>query len=159
MSSSKKFFVFTLFIACTAVIVLSPKFGSGKSLGENGNMPPQTTLPQGDKPIFVEFYSNDCPTCMKMKPVIEKLVKEYDGKVEILILNTDDPKNNQLSEEFKVYGIPAFHWVSSKLVVKTSHEGEASFDAMKAEMESLIAYEKESGAEEAGTKSKSPQDG
>ncbi len=41
---------------------------------------------------------------MMTKPILEKLAKEYDGKVEFVPVNADESR--EVLEQFKVYGIP-----------------------------------------------------
>lgn len=35
-----------------------------------------------DKPVLVEFYKGGCPTCLGLEPGLDKLAKEYEGRVE-----------------------------------------------------------------------------
>ena len=41
---------------------------------------------------------------MMTKPILEKLAKEFDGKIEFMPINADDSR--EVLEQFKVYGIP-----------------------------------------------------
>jgi thioredoxin 1 len=41
-------------------------------------------------PVLVDFYADWCAPCRKLKPTIEKLAGEYQGRVKIGKLNTDD---------------------------------------------------------------------
>ena len=35
-----------------------------------------------DKPVLVEFYKGGCPTCLGLEAGLNKLAKEYEGRVE-----------------------------------------------------------------------------
>lgn len=42
------------------------------------------------KPLLVDFGSVRCPPCVKLAPILEELRKEYDGKLEMLIIDVDN---------------------------------------------------------------------
>lgn len=137
MKSVTKAIVFALFIGCSIVMFYSPNFASDK--GGEKELPPQTKLPEANKPIFVEFYSVTCGICSEIAPVLDALGKEYSDRVEFVRLDTDNPANYELSEMFKVYALPAMHWISSDKVVKDSHEGYISEKDLRAKLDALIA--------------------
>lgn len=64
---------------------------------------------QGKKPLFIDFTSDDCTYCVKMKPVIAELQVKYQDKVIFIIANTGkNAEARQLAYFYKVTGIPAF---------------------------------------------------
>jgi thioredoxin 1 len=61
---------------------------------------------ESDIPVLVEFWGSWCPPCKMMAPMIEKLEKEYVGRVKIRKLNVD--RNRIASGGFQIRGVPAF---------------------------------------------------
>ncbi len=57
-------------------------------------------------PVFIDFWASWCLPSQMMMPVIEKLHKEYDGKVKIGKLNVD--QNPRTREKFGIKGCPTF---------------------------------------------------
>ncbi len=55
-------------------------------------------------PVFVKIGSRWCPECRSLKPVLDKLAVEYQGKATIAAIDAD--KNPELAEYFKVNFIP-----------------------------------------------------
>ena len=64
----------------------------------------QQEIAEASKPIIVDFWAAWCGPCMKSKPILEKLAKEYAGKVEFMPINADDSR--EVLEQFRVFGIP-----------------------------------------------------
>ena len=122
--------IFVAFIAATGAMLLGksilPEPKSSRPGGVQaaaGATPAQNELPDVAKPLFVEFYSQGCDICRSLAPTIKYLNKKYSDKVEFVLVDTDDPANQQLSEEFNVNGLPTMYWITVKREVMESKEG------------------------------------
>lgn len=63
-----------------------------------------TTLKNNSPLLLVDFYAPWCAPCKKMEPILEKLSKEYEGRIKIERINVDDAKT--LCKELKVESLP-----------------------------------------------------
>jgi len=64
---------------------------------------------EGDKPCLIDFYADWCGPCKMVAPVLEELSKEYDGKIDIYKVNTEDQQ--ELSAMFGIRSIPSILFV------------------------------------------------
>ena len=72
-------------------------------------------------PMLLDFGRGVCIPCKMMKPVLEEVAKEYDGKLLVRILEIDQYRD--LMREFKIHLIPTQIFIDSKGKVFHRHEG------------------------------------
>ena len=60
---------------------------------------------KGELPVIIDFYADWCQPCKMVAPVLEKLSKEYDGKVDIYKVDTE--AEQELSAAFGIRSIPS----------------------------------------------------
>mgnify|MGYP001787641126 CR=1 FL=1 len=70
---------------------------------------------QSDIPVIVDFWAPWCGPCKMVAPILDKLAKEYAGKVLITKVNTDE--NPEWAGKFGVQGIPTMLFVANGKVV------------------------------------------
>ncbi len=60
---------------------------------------------EGDLPCLIDFYADWCSPCKAVAPVLEELAKEYDGKINIYKVNTEEQQ--ELAAAFGIRSIPS----------------------------------------------------
>lgn len=66
----------------------------------------ETEVLQAELPVLVDFYADWCGPCKMMAPVVEKLAEEYEGRIKVGKLNTDE--NMQIAQQYRIASIPTF---------------------------------------------------
>ena len=61
-------------------------------------------LRQSENPTVVDFWAPWCVPCRRIKPVLDQLAQEYDGRVNFQAINADEQP--ELMREMKVFSIP-----------------------------------------------------
>jgi thioredoxin 1 len=75
----------------------------------------EQTVMQSQVPVIVDFWAPWCNPCKMIAPTLEKLAKEYDGKLLITKINTDE--NQEWMMKFGIQGIPTVLFVANGKVV------------------------------------------
>ena len=65
---------------------------------------PNTFNYKGKLPALIDFYADWCGPCRRVAPIMEKMAEEYDGKLLVYKINTDQER--ELASAFQVRSIP-----------------------------------------------------
>jgi thioredoxin 1 len=71
-----------------------------KNLIEGNDFNFEQEVLKSDMPVLVDFWAPWCGPCRMVAPVVEELAKEYEGKLKVVKLNTDENENTAI-----MYGI------------------------------------------------------
>lgn len=64
----------------------------------------QKEVIEADLPVLVDFWAEWCNPCLKMKPLIKEIGKEFEGKIKICELNVD--QNPGKAANYGIKSIP-----------------------------------------------------
>jgi thioredoxin 1 len=64
---------------------------------------------EGDRPCVIDFYADWCGPCKMVAPVLEDLAKDYNGKIDVFKVNTEEEQ--ELASAFGIRSIPSFLFV------------------------------------------------
>jgi len=61
---------------------------------------------QSKVPVMVDFWGPQCQPCLALMPAVDRLEKEYAGKIKVVKVNATE--NRMLCAKLRVLGLPAY---------------------------------------------------
>ncbi len=141
MTAEKKTAAFAVFFFIAALLVAAPMF-AGKNTADTAHAPAapdQFELPELDgRPVFLNFYSEDCKICAIIKPDLEKLEAEFGDRIQFAHIDANDPRSEALVEFFDVTALPALFWVNADGEPFDSQTGMINAAALRNSFEGVL---------------------
>jgi thioredoxin 1 len=67
---------------------------------------------EGEKPCIIDFYADWCAPCRMVAPVLEELAEDFDGKLDVYKVNTEEEQ--ELASAFGIRSIPSFLFIPAE---------------------------------------------
>ena len=93
---------------------------------------------QSDKPVLVDFWSEYCPPCQLISPIIEKIAEDFQGKIKVGKLNVD--QNPLIANSFMIEAIPTLLFFKNRKVVEKI-VGLVYYEVIKEKIEEILKTE------------------
>jgi thioredoxin len=63
----------------------------------------------GNRPAIIDFYADWCGPCKIQGPILDKISKKYEGKIDVFKIDTE--QNEELSAAFGIRSIPSLLFI------------------------------------------------
>ena len=98
---------------------------------------------EATKPVLVEVYTNSCPNCKVLEPIVEETAKENPTEFSFYKLNAQN--NLDLVKQFKVMGVPTLLFFKHGILVDKK-TGVINQLKIEKRLNPLLSYTKEIAA-------------
>ena len=114
-SWQKIFLVFLSLILVTSLFFLRSGYKANDMLEQlaKNSLEPDIALLNG-KPTVLEFYADWCEACKEMAPNMVDVKKVNSNKVDVVLINVDNPRWFDLIDKYDVNGIPKLVFFDDK---------------------------------------------
>jgi thioredoxin 1 len=100
-----------LLLTVTLTTLFSLGCGGGKTQPGQAEKPTKPAI-RTNLPKLWDFWATWCGPCKELKPTIEALEKEYEGKIEVRSIDVDQEPD--LAKKFGVQAIPLLVFLDAK---------------------------------------------
>lgn len=114
-----RFILIAVLIIATISLTACAKSGSGEEIATTP-ISLEEALVSG-KPTLAEFGSTSCVYCLQMKAILEEIAKDYQGKLNILIINVYE--EGALVQKYGIIAIPTQIFFDRSGNIVTKHLG------------------------------------
>lgn len=90
---------------------------------------------QSGRPVLVDFGSNSCIPCRQLRPILQEIQKEQEGKLEVLVIDVNKIQN--LAAEYRIQVIPTLVFFDSKGKEMFRHQGFKPKTALMEELKKI----------------------
>ena len=113
--SQKYFLVFLSICLVISLLFIRNSFKENAILDQlaKNSLLPEKALLNG-KPTVFEFYADWCEACKAMAPDMINAKKQNANKIDVVLLNVDNPRWRDLIEKYDVNGIPMLTFFDNK---------------------------------------------
>ena len=77
------------------------------------SLEPQSALTNG-RPTLIEFYADWCQVCREMAPSMLELERNTRDRLDVVLVNVDNPRWQDLVDRYEVNGIPQLNLFNAK---------------------------------------------
>tara|TARA_Y100001968_G_scaffold222535_1_gene205273 strand:+ start:143 stop:718 length:576 start_codon:yes stop_codon:yes gene_type:complete len=115
----KYFLVFLSILLVISLFFFRNGFKANAMLDQlaKNSLLPEQALSNG-RPTVIEFYADWCEACKEMAPDMIDAKKQNLNKIDVVLLNVDNSRWNNLIDKYNVNGIPQLNFFDDKGQIK-----------------------------------------
>lgn len=89
-----------------------------KTINVNNEAEFKTEVLDSKTLVLVDFWAPWCMPCRMMAPVLDELSVQFDGKIKIVKVDTENPQNHAMAIKYQIQSIPNLKLFKQGEVIK-----------------------------------------
>ena len=136
----------------------TPEESAGPLIHVNSREEFRENVLESDMPCLADFFSQSCPPCRQLSPVIKKLAAEYEGKAFVCKVSLDHPETRHFARQYRIIGLPAALFFMNGIEIHrvTGLREQAEYEKVLDSMIERVRTQSEGENENAGNKTQTP---
>ncbi len=95
-------------------------------------------IPTGGRPMIVDFSADWCQPCQDLKPIFANLKNDFIGRIDCVIVNTDE--NKDIAKKYGIKNIPTLLFLTEKGEIKKQTTGYIPRDSINNIIDSVYNH-------------------
>jgi thioredoxin len=88
--------------------------------------------------VLVDFWGINCAPCVALMPRVDELGHRYDGRVQLVKVDSGNRENRPIAWKLKVMGLPTYITLRDGVEVERLTGGEVSIQQIEAAINRLV---------------------
>lgn len=93
-------------------------------------------IQQSELPVVVDFWAEWCGPCKMVSPSLERIAREYSGKLLVVKINVDEKPH--IAEQYQIQSIPTIMMFQNGQAVMRL-VGAQSYESLKRQIQSALS--------------------
>jgi thioredoxin-like negative regulator of GroEL len=88
--------------------------------------------------VLVDFWGSNCAPCVALMPGVDELGRRYDGRLQLLKVDSGNKENRPIAWQLKVMGLPTYITLCDGVEVERLTGGEVTIQQIEAAIDRLV---------------------
>jgi thioredoxin 1 len=93
----------------------------------------------GEGNVLVDFWGINCAPCVAMMPAVDELGRRYEGRVQLVKVDSGNKENRPIAWQLKVMGLPTYITLRDGTEVERLTGGDVTIQQIEAAIDRLLA--------------------
>jgi len=88
--------------------------------------------------VLVDFWGNNCAPCVALMPAVDELGRRYDGRLQLVKVDSGNKDNRPIAWQLKVMGLPTYITLRDGVELERLTGGDVTIQQIEAAIDRLV---------------------
>jgi thioredoxin 1 len=88
--------------------------------------------------VLVDFWGNNCAPCVALMPGVDELGRRYDGRLQLVKVDSGNKDNRPIAWQLKVMGLPTYITLRNGVELERLTGGDVTIQQIEAAIDRLV---------------------